>query len=228
MKLVTIDKFKELEEKALKENNILFLMYRQNASTNKFYYYYNTEYKSDYLDFISKVLCFSELALDFLVDSMSKLGNESDLKKDKIEINNNFILGYIIDFVSSKLIKSGISLEDYELYNWENLSFKREYSSFSEYLMLVFDKSKNSVFMYYTEPIVNQYSYFLLYLALALDDVYILPENIDLLEFLRQLTVKFILDLFFLRKDPIYYELVEITKKRLSHLENVEISDDNL
>ena len=213
--LVNIDKFKELEEEALKENNILFLMYRQNASTNKFYYFHNIKDRSDYLDFISKVMCFSEIALDFLADSMSKLDNDSDIKKDKIEINDNFILGYIIDFVSSKLIKSGISLEDYELYNWENPSFKREYSSFSEYLMLVFDKSKNSVFMYYTEPILNQYSYFLLYMALALDDTRILPENIDLLELLRQLTVKFILDLFFLMKDPIYYELVELTKKKI-------------
>lgn len=226
--LVSINKFKELEEKALKENNILFLMYRQNASTNKFYYFHNMMYRSDSTDFISKVMCFSEIALDFLVDSMSKLDNDSDIKKDKIEINDNFILGYIIDFVSSKLIKSGVSLEDYELYNWGNPSFKREYSSFSEYLMLVFDKSKNSVFMYYTEPIVNQYSYFLLCMALALEDSYILPENIDLFEFLRQLTVKFILDLFFLRKDSIYYELVEITKKRLSQLKNVEISNDNL
>ena len=224
--LVSIDKFKELEEKALKEKNILFLMYRQNASTNKFYYFHNMMYRSDFTDFISKVMCFSEIALDFLVDSMSKLDNDTDIKKDKIEINDNFILGYIIDFVSSKLIKSGISLEDYELYNWGSPSFKREYSSFGEYLMLVFDKSKNSVFMYYTEPIVNQYSHFLLYMALALDDIYILPDDIDFLELLRQLTVKFTLDLFFIRKDPIYCELVEITKKRLSQLKNVKISND--
>lgn len=235
--LITHEEFKKLKEE--KKDNISFLMYRKNISTNEFYYFNKNNL---FTDNILKITIPLHYIIDHLILFFLSLNDEE--MSNTPELTSNIFISYTLDLISKKLINSQIKLDSNRLYQWENIDFTMEYSSYMEGLMVVLNEVdtdnvqhgllfKNqdkyyNVEVYYTETIFNNISDFLTYYLLAIDEVNILPENLDLIDHMRNIFVKFVLEFYFLiNKSSFIEDSINIIKSMIKSNNFKEKKDDS-